>query len=85
MAAKFVNKCKLSCPGGDNVDIVGDNDDDDDNDNEDKDDDDVDGDDDDDDGNKWKQSCAGGSVSTPSTQRREILLRRLLNQKLNYV
>ena len=81
MAAKFVNKCK--CQGGDNVDIVGDNDDD--NDNEDKDDDDVDGDDDDDDGNKWKQSCAGGSVSTPSTQRREILLRRLLNQKLNYV
>ena len=77
MAAKFVNKCKLSCPGGDDVDIVGDNDDDDD--------DDVDGDDDDDDGNKWKQSCAGGSVSTPSTQRREILLRRLLNQKLNYV
>merc|ERR1711934_311286 len=35
--------------------------------------------------NKCKLSCPGGSVSTPSTQRREILLRRLLNQKLNYV
>merc|ERR1719341_1653485 len=29
--------------------------------------------------NKCKLSCPGGSVSTPSTQRREILLRRLLN------
>ena len=83
MAAKFVNKCKLSCPGGDDVDIVGDDEDVDDDDDEDDDDDDVDGDDDDE--NKWKQSCAGGPVSTPSTQRREILLRRLLNQKLNYV